>query len=122
MLRNSNSFNNSINSTNSTNSANSKKQFFIDTIAKFCDKCGSAYKPEDLNIVLENGLTTIIHFSCTNCKSSHIASFIMPLGLASRVPVNTDLSTPELMDFANQSKVSIDDILTLYETLKEESR
>lgn len=105
------------NNDSSNNLLNSKKQFFIDTIAKFCDKCGSGYKPEDLNIIQENGLTTIIHFSCANCKSSHIASFMMPLGIASRVPVNTDLSPQEIADFAKQSKVSVDDILTLYETL-----
>lgn len=94
-----------------------KKQFFIDTVAKHCDKCGSLYSPTDLNIVQENGLATIIHFSCSKCKSSHIANFVMPLGLASRVPVSTDLAPAEVVDFSRQGKVSVDDVLMLYKVL-----
>lgn len=96
-----------------------KKLFFIDAIAKYCDKCGSPYNPEDLNIIQENGLSTIIHFSCSNCKSSHVASFIVPLGMASRVPINSDLSAEEIVEFASQKKVSSDDILALYEALQD---
>jgi hypothetical protein len=95
-----------------------KKLFFIDTIAKHCDKCGSPYVPDDLNIIQENGLATIIHFSCSKCKASHIANFVMPIGLASRVPVNTDLNPNEVLFFAKQDKVSIDDVLVLYEVLE----
>jgi len=99
------------------NPIENKKQFFIDTIAKFCDKCGSAYKPDDLNIIQENGMSTIIHFSCSNCKSGHIANFVIPLGMATRMPVNTDLSPAEVYDFSQQGKVSADDILEVYEAL-----
>lgn len=117
-----------VNKTQSNNNSpaddvlNNKKVFFIETIAKHCDKCGFPYTPNDLSIVQENGLATIIHFSCSKCKSSHIANFVMPIGLASRVPVNTDLEPDEVVDFAKQGKVSIDDVLVLYEVLEKVKR
>lgn len=100
------------------NITDDKKLFFLETIAKFCDKCGSPYKPEDITIVQENGLSTIIHFSCTNCKSNHVANFVLPIGLASRVPVNTDLTSDEIVDFARKDKISVDDVLAIYENLE----
>jgi len=55
---------------------NDKKQFFIDTIAKFCDKCGHPYSVEDLEIIQDTDISSIIHFSCPNCKSNHIATYL----------------------------------------------
>ena len=45
---------------------NDKKQFFIDTIAKFCDKCGHPYSKKDLEIIQDSDISSIIHFSCPN--------------------------------------------------------
>lgn len=100
------------------NNIDDKKLFFLETIAKFCDKCGSPYSPDDITIVQESGLSTIIHFSCRNCKSNHVANFVLPIGLASRVPVNTDLSTEEIAFFSREQKVSVDDVLSIYENLE----
>lgn len=95
-----------------------KKQFFIDTIARFCDKCGSQYFPEDVNIIQNTGVSSIIHFSCHNCKSKHIATFISPLQMSSRVTVNTDLSVGEIKKFAQKKEISTQDILEVYTCLK----
>ena len=96
----------------------SQKQYFIDTIAKFCDKCGSAYSIGDLEIIQENPISSIIHFSCSNCKASHIATFLKPMGMSSRVPVNTDLQIEEIKKFAKMDETSTDEILELYLYLK----
>lgn len=96
-----------------------KKQFFIDTIARFCDKCGTAYTVEDVNIIQNTGVSSIIHFSCHNCKSKHIATYIAPLGISNRVTVNTDLSVKELKRFAFEKQISTQDILEIYTCLKE---
>jgi len=95
-----------------------KKQFFIDTIARFCDKCGTAYAVEDVNIVQNTGVSSIIHFSCRSCKSKHIATFVAPLGISSRVSVNTDLDVTEIRKFAMQRETSTQDILEIYTYLK----
>lgn len=99
-----------------------QKQFFIDTIAKFCDKCGSAYSVGDLEIIQETPISSIIHFSCSNCKASHIATFLKPMGVSNRVPINTDLKIEEIKKFASRQETSTDEILELYLYLKENSK
>ena len=96
-----------------------RKQFFIDTIAKFCDKCGTPYTVDDLNIVQNTGMSTIIHFSCRNCKSKHIATLVSPLGLAQRMPVNTDLNVNEFDKFISKSEIKPQELLDVYEQLGE---
>jgi len=95
-----------------------KKQFFLDTVARFCDKCGTQYELEDVNIIQNTGVSSIIHFSCHNCKSKHIATLIVPLGISNRVTVNTDLDVKEIKNFTNESEISTQDILEIYTCLK----
>jgi hypothetical protein len=98
------------------------KEFFLNTLAKYCDKCGTAYNPEDINIVQNTGVSAIIHFSCHNCKSQNLATYIFPIGMSSRSPLNVDLSFEELKKFASQSKVSLEEILEVYAKLKKNSK
>lgn len=98
------------------------REFFLDALAKFCDKCGTAYDPEDINIIQNNGVSAIIHFSCHNCKSQNLATYIFPIGMSSRSPLNVDLSFEELKKFASQNKVSLDEILEVYTQLKKRSK
>lgn len=98
-----------------------KLNFYIDTVAKFCDRCGSPYSKQDLNIVSDSGVSAIIHFSCSKCKSKHIATFLKPIGVSSRTPINTDLNVKEISKFAGKGVVNSDDILALYKELKKKS-
>ena len=95
-----------------------KKQFFIDSVAKFCDKCGTPYTVDDLNIVQSTGAGTIIHFSCQNCKAKHVASLVMPLGISQRMPVNMDLDSSEMKKFMSKKELVSQDVLDVYEELK----
>jgi hypothetical protein len=95
-----------------------KKQFFLDTVARFCDKCGTQYELEDVNIIQNTGVSSIIHFSCHNCKSKHIATLIVPLGISNRVSVNTDLDVREIKNFTQEKEISTQDILEVYTCLK----
>ncbi len=96
-----------------------RKQFFIESIAKFCDKCGTPYTVDDLNIVQNTGMSTIIHFSCSNCKSKHVATFVSSLGMTQRVPINTDLDSSELDKFMPKSEIEPQEILDVYEVLED---
>jgi hypothetical protein len=104
------------------NNKESQKQYFIDTIAKFCDKCGHAYSVGDLEIIQETPISSIIHFSCSNCKASHIATFFKPMGVSNRVPVNTDLEVEEIKKFASRDETSPEEILEVYLYLKSKSK
>ena len=96
-----------------------RKQFFIESIAKFCDKCGTPYTVDDLNIVQSTGAGTIIHFSCKNCKAKHVASLVMPLGMSQRMPVNMDLDSSEFEKFMSKKVLTKQNILDVYEELKD---
>jgi hypothetical protein len=98
-----------------------KKEFFINNVAKFCDKCGTEYTKSDVHIVQESNFSSIIHFSCDNCKSNHIATFIKPMGMSSRVPVNTDLSIGEISKYAKRESVSTDEVLALFDRLEKDN-
>ena len=104
------------------NNLSEKKQFFIDTIAKFCDKCGNRYNKNDLEIIQDNNISSIIHFSCPKCKSNHIATFFKPIGISNRMPINTDLDVNEIGRYAAMKKTSVDEILEIYLYLKEREK
>ena len=104
------------------NNTQEKKEFFLDSVAKFCDKCGTAYNTDDVNIIQNTGVSVIIHFSCHNCKSRNIATYVPPLGMSNRVPVNADLDVSEIKRFAGKDKVSLEEILDVYTHLKKNSK
>lgn len=99
----------------------SQKSFFIENIARYCDKCGKAYNIDDVEILQSNDYSTIIHFSCKNCKARHLATFMRPLGVSSRMPVNTDLSIDEIGRFAGRRGVTSNDVLDVHGVLKNSS-
>lgn len=104
------------------NNTQEKKQFFLDSVAKFCDKCGTAYNTDDLNIIQNSGVSVIIHFSCHSCKSRNIATYISPLGMSNRVPLNADLDVKEIKKFAKKQEISLEEILQVYAHLKKNSK
>jgi hypothetical protein len=106
---------------NKSSDNNERKKFFIENVAKFCDKCGKPYDVDDVEILQQNDYSVIIHFGCSNCKARHLATFIKPLGITSRVPVNTDLSIKELSRFAGKRSVSSNDELDVHEAMKDDS-
>jgi hypothetical protein len=97
---------------------NDKLSFFIEAIARFCDKCGAPYSIRDLRIIQESDLSSIIHFSCSNCKSRHIATYLKPIGVSSRMPINTDLSVSEIAIAARRGEIPVDDILQIHNLLE----
>lgn len=101
-----------------TNSNTDLRKFFIDVVAKYCDKCGTSYTLSDVRIVRDSDFSSIIHFSCQNCESNHIATFVKPMGMASRTPINTDLSIEEIAKFAKSEKISSQEVLELYDELE----
>jgi hypothetical protein len=97
-----------------------QKHFFIENVARFCDKCGKPYDLSDVEILQSNDYSTIIHFSCKNCKARHLATFVRPLGISSRMPVNTDLSIEEIKKFAGKKSVSSNSVIDVHELLKQD--
>jgi hypothetical protein len=91
-----------------------QQKFFLEHVAKFCDKCGKAYHLDDIQIIQEKKSSMIIHFSCRYCKSSNIANLVPPIGLTTRIPINSDLSLNEFSKFTSKEMISLDDILDVH--------
>ncbi len=100
------------------NSNDEQKQIFLENVARYCDKCGKPYDINDVEILQQNNYSVIIHFSCKNCKARHLATFIKPLGVSSRMPVNTDLSIDEIAGFASKRAISTNEVLDVHDALK----
>ncbi len=101
------------------NKKTEKKQFYIDNVAKFCDKCGAVYKLQDIKIIQETGNSAVMHFLCPNCKSENVANFLSPAGLTTKIPINCDLNLQELKRFTSQEVISLDDVLEVYVSLED---
>ncbi len=103
------------------NSSNDNLESYLEIIAKFCDKCGTKYTVNDLKVVQTSELSSIIHFTCSSCKSRHIATFLKPMGITSRTPINTDLEVEEISHFSNDNSVNADEVLQVYSSLKSDT-
>ena len=96
-----------------------KKQFYIDNVAKFCDKCGAVYELGNIKIIQETGNSAVMHFLCPSCKSENVANFLSPAGLTTKIPINCDLGLQELKKFTTQEIISLDDVLELHVSLED---
>ena len=100
-------------------SKTTKKRFCLDNVSKFCDKCGTSYNLDDIQIIQEADSSLLVHFRCGQCKSENVASFLSPAGLTTKIPINCDLELDELKDFAAQSVISLDDVLEVHISLED---
>lgn len=105
----------------SSNKRSSSKlhQFFLSNIASFCDKCGTAYKQEDLKTITDSPTSAIIQVTCSQCKNMHMAHIVKQLGLANRIPLRIDLKPYELAKFLKMGPISSDNIIDFHKNLNQ---
>lgn len=92
---------------------------YLEKISKFCDKCGSPYSIEDLQVIKKTKSVTIIHFTCSVCKASkfvQVANMHKPEVIQQMA--ETDLKTSELPSFVLKRPVSLNDVIDIYSYLK----
>jgi hypothetical protein len=87
--------------------------FFIENVSKFCDKCGTAYKPDNIEIVSESAASVIIQAQCDNCKSIYMAHVIKPLQMTKKVPIRLDISAALLQPYYQLGPLDSDEVLSL---------
>ena len=105
--------------TNSIYNDENQKKNVVDTIAKFCDRCGTPYSLDDFNIIKSTTAVTIIHFTCHKCKAQHIASISKKNGNMQRMPLLTDLiEDREISKFSHYDRIPLEEVLKLYNYLK----
>jgi glycerol dehydrogenase-like iron-containing ADH family enzyme len=104
---------------NKTKDHNDIRLLYLEKISKFCDKCGSPYSVDDLQIIKKSKSQTIIHFSCHFCKASKIVqiSNVHQADIIQQV-YDTDLQNQELLSFIAKRPVSLNDVIDVYSYLK----
>jgi hypothetical protein len=95
------------------NSLESFRAFFIENVSKFCDKCGTAYKPDNIDIVSESIASVIIQAQCDNCKAIYMAHVIKPLQMTKKIPIRLDIDPALLHAYYTLGPITSDELLSL---------
>ncbi|MCG2687093.1 hypothetical protein L6278_03115 [Candidatus Parcubacteria bacterium] len=89
-------------------------------LVKNCPVCRTKYTIPMADVVQELETGYLVYFSCANCKSSLLTQISeMPFGLIGSAML-TDLELNEVLKFKNGEKVTVDDVLEVYESLEKE--
>ena len=89
---------------------------------KYCDKCGSMYSKEDLDIVQQDEEKVICKLDCKKCHNSYMIYISSQLdgGIqARRASIKSDISGKEFRKFKGVPQIHQDEVLDLYRALKE---
>lgn len=90
-------------------------------IPKYCDSCGSELNDNNVQILGQKDGSVMCRTHCDSCGSSHMLNVAMPqngVGMASRRPINVDLTTAEeFSKFAGKSAVDSDDAIDTHKSL-----
>lgn len=103
---------------NKSNKNKSIQNFFLNNIAKFCDKCGTIYKDSDIKILESFNSNYIIQANCSKCKTSHLATVLKNSGISSKINIKTDLTEQELKTKLPFGPIKSDEVLEMHNTLK----
>lgn len=99
------------------NNIESLRAFFIENVSKFCDKCGTAYKSDNIDIVSESNASVIIQAQCDNCKGIYMAHVIKPLQMTKKIPIKLDIPPALLHPYYVLGPISSDELLALRKKL-----
>lgn len=99
------------------NNVESLRAFFIENVSKFCDKCGTAYKSDNIDVVTESNASVIIQAQCDNCKGIYMAHVIKPLQMTKKIPIKLDISSAMLHPYYVLGPISSDELLALRKKL-----
>lgn len=95
------------------NNIESLRAFFVENVSKFCDKCGTAYKSDNIDIVSETNASVIIQAQCDNCKGIYMAHIIKPLQMTKKIPIRLDIAPSLLHPYYLLGPLTSDELLTV---------
>ncbi len=93
------------------------KNFVLKNIVAYCDRCGTAYRPEDLSVLYDNTNLLLIQATCHKCKAQYMIQLSADLKTAQKVPVILDTSPQDLRIFMSYPPLNADVVLKLHELL-----
>ncbi len=93
------------------------KEFVLNNIVAYCDKCGTKYKPQDLAVIYNNTNSVVIQATCPKCGSKYIVQLMHPLNATQKLPVILDIAPHEIQTYIKYGPVTNDYILHLHSIL-----
>lgn len=100
------------------------ERFYPNLDLKFfanCPLCNKHYNPKEIKIVDKKEGLIVLYFVCSHCKSAVVSSISAgALGIMA-VSMITDLSVAEIGMIKSERIISSDDILAIYNSLKNRS-
>ncbi len=87
-------------------------------LIKQCPVCANNYEAQKIKIVDFTESGVLVHFFCEICQSSLLAQITeMPFGIVGSAML-TDLAAHEVNKFKNSGPVTIDDVIEVYQKLR----
>ena len=85
-----------------------------------CPFCSAEYDLNEAQVIGEEEDSTVVYVTCSDCESSIVAMVAMTgLGIVS-LGLVTDMTAEDTKRFFNTKAVSSDELLAIYELLKED--
>jgi len=95
------------------------KDFFVDNIAQYCDKCGTAYRQNDITLLESNQVNMIIQATCHKCHNMHLATVVRQAGISTKIHVKLDIKPTDVPAKMSMGMISADEILAFHTHLRE---
>lgn len=87
-----------------------------------CPFCSAEYDLDGAKVIGEQDDSTVVYVTCSKCESSIVAMVAMTgLGIVS-LGLVTDMTEADTRNFFRTQSVTSDDLLRVYEILKEDKR
>jgi len=93
------------------------KKFVLSNIVTYCDKCGTAYRPQDLTVLYNNINAIVIQATCSKCNTHYIVQLMQPLNTAKKIPTLLDIQPRDVHFYVQAGPVSNDVVLKLHQIL-----
>ena len=86
-------------------------------IPPYCEKCGTMYDKNKLELIDKNSNMTVVYIMCDTCNMKNIFYIVKPLNIINRARLVVDLDIDEIKKFAGSRRVDTDDILNIFKVL-----
>ncbi len=97
------------------------ERFYPNLDLKFlanCPLCNNQYNPKEIKIVDKKEGVIVLYFVCSRCKNAIFSAVSAGVFGITAVSMITDLSAAEADKIKNEQKITSNDILAIYKTLK----
>ncbi len=93
------------------------KDFVLNNIVAYCDKCGTPYRRKDITVLYNTTNSLVVQLTCSKCGAKYVVQLIRPGNAAQKVPVITDVNPDSIADYIAAGPLNYDSVLAIYKLL-----